>query len=324
LVNELQSRLEESFAERQELTDKIAALTSELDDIKTSNAAAAASASGSSDDRNWANLRNALKDTRRVNRELRQAVAQQKPSFMNMLVKKLEGLNGDSVDSISTDIALMLDRRTFPYTLKNSAIGIMLYAIENPSMANICVLLCKKLIGRIAPSEHDEKIQDAQGNILVGSALFRRALVLFCQIKFEQFLEDKEEFRKAHELDNNAKDPASILLAKALNRLDREKYILGLAQLLGELGKQFMLTERIMHECIKSLIKDPKNHCLRFLYILLLTVGQHLDTPRARGYMDIYFSRINLILASPDLDSDLQRLLEVGPRTETIILVCLG
>ncbi|KAG8915184.1 hypothetical protein FRC00_006841 [Tulasnella sp. 408] len=72
---------------------------------------------------------------------------------------------------------------------------------------------------------------------------------------------------------------------------------LGLVRFIGELFKLQMLTERIMHECIKKLlskIDDPEEEEIESVCKLMTTVGDALDTPRAKGHMDIYFGRMQI------------------------------
>jgi translation initiation factor 4G len=56
-----------------------------------------------------------------------------------------------------------------------------------------------------------------------------------------------------------------------------------------------MLTERIMHECIKKALQNVENPLeadLEAVYILLHSAGSLLDSPKARPHMDVYFSRL--------------------------------
>ena len=54
-----------------------------------------------------------------------------------------------------------------------------------------------------------------------------------------------------------------------------------------------MLTERNMHECIKKLLSNvdnPEEEEIESLCKLLTTVGHAINTSKARGHMDVYFS----------------------------------
>jgi translation initiation factor 4G len=87
-----------------------------------------------------------------------------------------------------------------------------------------------------------------------------------------------------------------------------------LVRFIGELFKLSMLTERIMHECVKKLVDYdgmPDEAEVESLTGLLRTIGKQLDNPesKAQGRMDVYFERINQMMAIPDLPSRLRFML---------------
>ena len=89
---------------------------------------------------------------------------------------------------------------------------------------------------------------------------------------------------------------------------------LGLIKFIGELFKLQMLTERIMHECVKKLlgnVENPEEEEIESLCKLLTTVGALLDTPKARAHMDVYFSRMKELTKSPNVNSRMQFMLQV-------------
>ncbi len=88
---------------------------------------------------------------------------------------------------------------------------------------------------------------------------------------------------------------------------------LGLIKFIGELFKLQMLTERIMHECVKKLlgnVDNPEEEEIESLCKLLMTIGGVLDTQKARAHMDVYFSRIK----------ELTKSLHVTPRMQFIFI----
>ena len=90
---------------------------------------------------------------------------------------------------------------------------------------------------------------------------------------------------------------------------------LGFVRFMGELFKLQMFTERIMHECIKmflSKIDNPEEGKIERLCKLLTTVGQALDTPRAKGHMDIYFGRMQMLADNPNVAWRIRHLLLVS------------
>ena len=77
-----------------------------------------------------------------------------------------------------------------------------------------------------------------------------------------------------------------------------------------------MLTEKIMHECIKKLLADvaaPKQEDLECLSKLMSTVGRQLDAnPNAKMYMDAYFERINTLCKNQTLESRIRFMLQAS------------
>jgi translation initiation factor 4G len=89
---------------------------------------------------------------------------------------------------------------------------------------------------------------------------------------------------------------------------------LGLIKFIGELFKLQMLTERIMHECVKKLlgnVQNPEEEEIESLCKLLATVGSILDTTKARAHMDVYFSRMKELVKSPSVTPRMQFMLRV-------------
>jgi translation initiation factor 4G len=88
---------------------------------------------------------------------------------------------------------------------------------------------------------------------------------------------------------------------------------LGLVQFIGELYKLSMLTERIMHECVKKLVDYtgiPDEAEIESLTKLLRTIGANLDsTEKGKPMMDVYFQRIQTMIDTPELPSRLRFML---------------
>ena len=88
---------------------------------------------------------------------------------------------------------------------------------------------------------------------------------------------------------------------------------LGLVQFIGELYKLGMLTERIMHECVRKLVDYsgmPDEAEVESLSKLLRTIGGNLDaSDKGKLLMDAYFQRIQNMIDMPDLPSRLKFML---------------
>ncbi|KZP10341.1 hypothetical protein FIBSPDRAFT_899780 [Athelia psychrophila] len=88
---------------------------------------------------------------------------------------------------------------------------------------------------------------------------------------------------------------------------------LGLIKFIGEWFKLQMLTERLMHECVKKLlghVENPEEEEIESLCKLLSTVGALLDTPKARAHMDVYFSRMKELTRSGNVTSCMRFMLQ--------------
>ena len=73
-----------------------------------------------------------------------------------------------------------------------------------------------------------------------------------------------------------------------------------------------MLTERIVHECDKGLLRsveEPEEDEIESLCMLLTTTGALLDTPKARTHIDVYFSRMKELAMGQNVTSQMRTML---------------
>ncbi|TFY73543.1 hypothetical protein EWM64_g10469, partial [Hericium alpestre] len=92
-----------------------------------------------------------------------------------------------------------------------------------------------------------------------------------------------------------------------------KRHRLGLIRFIGELFKLQMLTEHAMHEDIKKLLSNvekPEEGKIESLCKFLTTVGQMLDTQKAHAHMDVYFSHVNELLKSGNVNLRMQFMLQ--------------
>ena len=184
---------------------------------------------------------------------------------------------------------------------------------------------------QISSKVQDDGIKNAEGKPIAGGQLFRKYLLNRCQEDFERGWVVKEATPAA------AVKASEYEAAKAANQQSKEgrteegapysdeyyatqkarRQGLGLVKFIGELFKLQMLTERIMHECVKKLlgnVENPKEEDIESLCTLLTTVGASLDTPKARAHMDVYFSRIKELTKNQNVSLRLQFMLQVGTK----------
>ncbi|RYP03909.1 hypothetical protein DL764_004825 [Monosporascus ibericus] len=184
-------------------------------------------------------------------------------------------------------------------------------ATDEAHWASMYAKFCKRMLEMMSPEIRDENIRDKSGQVVSGGALFRKYLLNRCQEEFERgwkiSLPAPPEGGDKKSLDAVMLSDEYYLAAAAKRRG------LGLVQFIGELYKLGMLTERIMHECVKKLVDyqgTPDEAEIESLSKLLRTIGANLDaTEKGKFMMDAYFQRIEGMMNIPDLPSRLKFML---------------
>ncbi|EPQ55176.1 ARM repeat-containing protein, partial [Gloeophyllum trabeum ATCC 11539] len=181
-------------------------------------------------------------------------------------------------------------------------------AIDEAALSDMYARLCRKMTEQISPNVQVEGIRNPEGKPITGGQLFRKYLLDRCQEDFERGWAAQEAPAAAAKVEASENEatlhPKEYLAAQKARRQG-----LGLMKFIGELFKLQILTERIMHECIKKLLSNvdnPEEEEIESLCQLLTTVGQILDTPRAKLYMDIYFTRMKELAKNPKVSSRMQ------------------
>ena len=162
---------------------------------------------------------------------------------------------------------------------------------------------------RISPNAQDDGIRNTKGKLVTDGLLFREYLLNRCQEVFERGWTAKD--RAVATAKAKASEDRAVMEAKEQAKekegedalYSEEYHASQKAKLQGpgpgkftrELFKLRMLTERIMHECIKKLLSNvdnPEEEEIESLCKLLTTAGHALDTSKVRGHMDVYFFRM--------------------------------
>ena len=181
-------------------------------------------------------------------------------------------------------------------------------ATDEAHWAEMYAQFCKRMLESMSPEIKDENILDKKGEVVHGGALFRKYLLNRCQ----------EEFERGWKLDLGNKPEGETEEAKMLSdeyyrEAAAKRRGLGLVRFIGELYKLGMLTERIMHECVKKLVDYegmPDEAEVESLTNLLRTIGQPLDsTNNGPKMMDAYFMKINEMIVIEGLPSRLRFML---------------
>jgi translation initiation factor 4G len=200
-------------------------------------------------------------------------------------------------------------------------------ATDEATFSEMYARLCRKMMEQISPKVQDDGIKNAEGKPFAGGQLFRKYLLNRCQEDFERGWVAKEATAaaaatKANE-DQAVKEANENTKGGEESELYSEEYYaaakakrrgLGLIRFIGELFKLQMLTERIMHECIKKLlgnVENPEEEEIESLCKLLTTVGSLLDTIKARAHLDVYFSRMRELTKNKNVNSRMMFMLQV-------------
>ena len=181
-------------------------------------------------------------------------------------------------------------------------------ATDEAHWAEMYAQFCKRMLESMSSEIKDESILDKKGEIVAGGALFRKYLLTRCQTEFEQGWKINLPEKPEGETKEAALLSDEYYIAAAAKRRG-----LGLVRFIGELYKLGMLTERIMHECVKKLVdyeSTPDEAEVESLTSLLKTIGGQLDSSeKGHQMMDVYFGRISQMIALPDLPSRLRFML---------------
>ena len=199
-------------------------------------------------------------------------------------------------------------------------------ATDEATWSEMYARLCRKMMEQISPNVRDDGIKNAEGKPIAGGQLFRKYLLNRCQEDFERGWVAKEATAaaaatKASEdqaakaaAEGNENGESALYSDEYYAAQKAKRQGLGLIKFIGELFKLQMLTERIMHECVKKLLgnaENPEEEEIESLCTLLTTIGQVLDTPKARPHMDVYFSRMKELTKSPNFNLRMQFMLQV-------------
>ena len=183
-------------------------------------------------------------------------------------------------------------------------------ATDEAHWAEMYAQFCKRMLESMSPEVKDESILDKKGDVVTGGALFRKYLLTRCQVEFERGWKANLPEKPEGESEEAVMLSEEYYIAAAAKRRG-----LGLVRFIGELYKLTMLTERIMHECVKKLVDYegiPDEAEVESLTSLLKTIGANLDAnERGNKAMDAYFMRIQQMIETEGLPSRLRFMLMV-------------
>ncbi|PQM34209.1 eukaryotic translation initiation factor 4G [Prunus yedoensis var. nudiflora] len=214
-------------------------------------------------------------------RQLKAILNKLTPQNFDKLFEQVKAVNIDNATTLTGVISQIFDK-----------------ALMEPTFCEMYANFCFYLAGELPDfSEDNEKIT------------FKRLLLNKCQEEFERGEREQEEANKADE-EGEVKQSEEEREEK---RIKARRRMLGNIRLIGELYKKKMLTERIMHECIKKLLgqqQTPDEEDIEALCKLMSTIGEMIDHPKAKEHMDAYFERMKSLSNNMKLSSRVRFMLK--------------
>ncbi|KAL5973752.1 hypothetical protein ACLOJK_030408 [Asimina triloba] len=193
-------------------------------------------------------------------RQLKAILNKLTPQNFEKLFEQVKAVNIDTVETLKGVISQIFDK-----------------ALMEPTFCEMYANFCFHLANTLRDfNEDNEKIT------------FKRLLLNKCQEEFERGEREEAEANKAEEEGECKVSEGEIEEKKVKAR----RRMLGNIRLIGELYKKKMLTERIMHECIKKLLgqsHNPDEENIEALCKLMSTIGEMIDHPKAKEHIDSYF-----------------------------------
>ncbi|PBK74051.1 ARM repeat-containing protein [Armillaria solidipes] len=270
-----------------------------------------------------------------ANRWDRRLLGSNDPDSPDVVARKVRGLLNkltiEKFDSLSDQIiawANNSEKEKDGRTLNQVIHLVLESATDQATWSEMYARLCRKMMEQISPKVQDDGIKNAQGKPIAGGQLFRKYLLSRCQEDFERGWATKEAIaaatafkaiqdqapKVAAEKEGEGKEEIVLYSDEYYAARKAKRQGLGLVKFMGELFKLQMLTERIIHECVKKLfggnVEYPEEEEIESLCTLLTTVGQLLDTTKARAHMDVYFSRMKELTKSLNVSSRMRFMLQ--------------
>ncbi|XP_076254363.1 N-acetyltransferase 1 isoform X1 [Rhynchophorus ferrugineus] len=186
-----------------------------------------------------------------------------------------------------------------PIILRGVILLIFDKALDEPKYSSMYAQLCK----RLSEEAPNFETGDCTPNT------FRKLLLNKCKVEFENRA-------AALELNINGVSEDGTPLDRdemEERRQTAKRKMLGNIKFIGELGKLEMLSESILHKCIRELLVrrgDDPSEDLECLCQIMRTCGRILDTDKGRYLMDQYFERMRTLADNMDLQPRIRFMLK--------------
>ncbi|XP_057822607.1 eukaryotic translation initiation factor 4G [Cryptomeria japonica] len=203
------------------------------------------------------------------------------PQNFDKLFYKVKEVNIDSAFTLTGVISQIFDK-----------------AVMEPTFCEMYAKFCIHLAAELPEFyENNEQIT------------FKRVLLNRCQ---EEFQSGEREWEEADKIEEDVEVELSNE-SREYKRIKARRRMLGNIRFIGELYKISMLSERIMHECIKKLLgehENPDEEDVEALCKLMSTIGHMIDQSKAREHIDVYFEIMTRLCNNPELPSRLRFMLK--------------
>ncbi|KAG8911280.1 hypothetical protein FRC00_006781 [Tulasnella sp. 408] len=212
----------------------------------------------------------------------------------------LNKLTSKNFDSVSDQIINWVNKSEIEMSGATLGLAIKLVfkkATDESHWADVYARLCRKMMERISPTVYDNTVRDKHGELILGGRLFLRLLLSRCQESFECGWVQAEVSKAG----GGVSGEPELGSNEYYTQVKAKRQGIGLVHLIGELFKLRMVTGRIVHECIKTLLPsesdlpNPTEAEVESLCQLLTTVGKSLDLPESKAHMDGYFGRLQMV-----------------------------